>query len=90
MLMCRDLDIGTSFYKIKVKQAEKIIKFGKTYARNYWGKRRSRTLKALMQKNDGIIEPSGKLSFLFSQKRRQKVKRLSLMKQKNLFLMIKK
>ena len=35
MLMCRDLDIGTSFYKIKVKQAEKIIKFGKTYVRNY-------------------------------------------------------
>ena len=31
--MCRDLDIGTSFYKIKVKQAEKIIKFGKTYVK---------------------------------------------------------
>ena len=33
-----------------------------------------------------IIEPSGKLLLLFSQIRRQEVKRLSLMKQKNVFL----
>ena len=41
------------------------------------------------KKNPRIIEPSGKLLFLFSQRRCQKVKRLSLMKQKT-FLIIKK
>ena len=45
--------------------------------------------ESLNIKKSGIIEPSGKLLFLFSQKRRQKVKRLSLIKLKNIFLMIK-
>ena len=43
------------------------------------------TLTALIQKKTRIIEPSGKLLFLFSQKRRQKVKILFLMEQKNNF-----
>ena len=37
-----------------------------------------------------MIEPSGKPLFLFSQTRLQEVKILSLLKQKNIFLMIKK
>ena len=47
-------------------------------------------MKPLIQKKSRIIEPSGKLLFVFSQIRRQEVKRLSLLKQKNIFLMIKK
>ena len=50
---------------------------------------KNRTLKASIQKKSRIIEPFGKLLFLFSQIKRQEVKRLSLMKQKNIFLMIK-
>ena len=50
-----------------------------------FGKPKNRTLKALIQKKSRIIEPSGKLLFLFSQKRRQKVKRLFLMTQKKYF-----
>ena len=90
ILFWRDQDTGTSSEKIKVKQAGKIIKFSETYVRNYWGKPKNRTLKALIQKKSRIIEPSGKLLFLFSQIRRQEVKILSLLKQKNIFLMIKK
>ena len=41
--------------------------------------------ESLNTKKSRIIEPSGKLLFLFSQRRRQKVKRLSLMKQKTYF-----
>ena len=43
--------------------------------------------ESLNTKKSRIIEPSGKL---FSQIRRQEVKRLSLLKQKNIVLMIKK
>ena len=46
--------------------------------------------ESLNTKKSWMLEPSSKLLFLFSQKRRQKVKRLFLMKQKNIFLMIKK
>ena len=42
------------------------------------------------KKKSQIIELSGKLLFLFPEIRRQEVKRLSLLKQKNIFLMIKK
>ena len=35
---------------MEVKQAEKIIKFSKTYVRNYWGKPKNCTLNALIQK----------------------------------------
>ena len=45
------------FLKVKVKQAGKIIKFSKTYVRNFWGKAKNRTLKALIQKASRIIEP---------------------------------
>ena len=68
--------------KLKVKQGGKIKKFSETYARNYF--------EGLHTKKSRIIEPSGKLLFLFSQIRRQEVKRLSLMKKKNIFLIIKK
>ena len=47
-------------------------------------------MTALIQEKSWIIEPSDKLMFLFLQERRQKVKRLSSVKQKNIFLMIKK
>ena len=46
--------------------------------------------ETLNVKESRIIEPSGKMLFLFSQKRRQTVKRLSLMKQKTILLMVKK
>ena len=57
------------------------MKFIEIYERNYWGKPKDRTSKSLIQKKSRIIEPSGKLLFLFSQIRRPEVKRLSLMKQ---------
>ena len=50
MLLWRDQDVGTSFEKIKVKQAGKIIKSSETFVGNYWGKLKNRTLKALIQK----------------------------------------
>ena len=77
------------FLKVKVKRAGKIVKFSKTYVRNFGGKAKNRTLKALIQKASWIIEPFRKLLFLFSQIRRKEVKRLFLMRQKNIFLMIK-
>ena len=77
------------FLKVKVKRVGKIIKFSKTYVRNFAGKAKNRTLKALIQKASWIIEPFRKLLFLFSQIRRKEVKRLFLMRQKNIFLMIK-
>ena len=40
--------------------------------------------ESLNTKKSRIIEPSGKLLFLFSKIRRQEVKRLSLLKQKNI------
>ena len=45
---------------------------------------------SLNTRKSRIIESSGKLLFLFSQKRRQRVKRLFLMKQKNIHIIIKK
>ena len=41
---------------IKVKQAGKIIKFSKTYSRNYRGKPKNCTLKALIQKTKKITD----------------------------------
>ena len=66
------------FLKDKVKQAAKITKFSETYVRNYWGKPKNRTLKALTQKKSRIIEPSDKLLFLFSQKKASKGEKIIL------------
>ena len=58
--------------------------------RNYCGKPKNSILTALIQKKSRVIETSGKMLFLFWQKRCQKEKRLFLMKKKTIFLMIKK
>ena len=59
-----------------------------TSRQNY--KTKKSYFESLNTKKSWMLEPSSKLLFLFSQKRRQKVKRLFLMKQKNIFLTIKK
>ena len=78
------------FLKAKVKQTGEIIKFSETFVRNYRERPKNCTLIALIQKNLQKVQTFGELLFPFLQKKRQKLERLFLMKQKNVFLMIKK
>ena len=77
------------FLKDKSQTSRENYKIQRNLCKKLLRKTKNRTLKALIKKKR-IIEPSGKLLFLFSQIRRQELKRLSLMKQKKIFLMIKK
>ena len=78
------------FLKDKSQTSRENYKIHGNLCKKLLRKTKNRTLKALIQKRLRIIEHSGKLLFLFSQIRRQEVKRLSLMKQKKIYLMIKK
>ena len=55
------------FLKDKNQTRRENYKIQQNYWRNYSGKPKNCTLKALIQKKSGIIEPPGKLLFLFSQ-----------------------
>ena len=78
------------FLKDKSQTSRENYKIQRNLCKKLLRKTKKSYFESLNTKKSRIIEPSGKLLFLFSQIRRQEVKRLSLLKQKNIFLMIKK
>ena len=77
------------FLKDKSQTSRENYKIQQNFCKKLLRKTKKSYFESLNIKKSRIIEPSGNLLFLFSQIRRQEVKGLSLMKQKNIFLMIK-
>ena len=75
------------FLKDKSQTSRENYKIQRNLCKKLLRKTKKSYFESLNTKKSRIIEPSGKL---FSQIRRQEVKRLSLLKQKNIVLMIKK
>ena len=73
------------FLKDKSQTSRENYKIQRNFCKKLLRKTKKSYFESLNTKKSRIIEPSGKLLFLFPQKRRQKVKRLSLMKQKKHF-----
>ena len=78
------------FLKDKSQTSRENYKIQRNLCKKLLRKTKKSYFESLNTKKSRIIEPSGKLLFLFPQKRRQKVKRLSLMKQKKHFTYDKK
>ena len=78
------------FLKDKSQTNREIYKIQRNLCKNLLRKIKKSYFESLTTKKLPIIEPSGKLLLLFPQIRRQEVKRLSLMKYKNILLIIKK
>ena len=75
------------FLKDKSQTSRENYKIQRNLCKKLLRKTKKSYFESLNTKKSRIIEPSGKL---FSQIRRQEVKRLSLLKQKSIVLMIKK
>ena len=78
------------FLKDKCQINRENRKIQRNFRRKLLRKTKKSYFDSLKTKKARILEPSGELLFLFSQKRCQKAKKLFLMKQKNIFLIIKK
>ena len=78
------------FLKDKSQASREYYKIQRNLCKKLLRKTKKSYFERLNTKKSRIIEPFGKLLFLFSQIKRQEVKRLFLLKQKNIFLMIKK
>ena len=78
------------FLKDKSQASRENYKIQRNLCKKLLRKTKKAYFESLNTKKSRIIEPSGKLFSIFSQKSHQKVKRLSLTKHKNIFLIIKK
>ena len=78
------------FLKDKSQTSRENYKIQRNLCKKLLRKTKKSYFESLNTKKSRIIETFGKLLFLFSQIKRQEVKRLFLLKQKNIFLMIKK
>ena len=89
MILGKSLDIEPDMLRIEGRHIHRGIASAST---PYDYHLRNMCLPFLDHLTEGLntVKPSGKLLFLFSQIRHQEVKRLSLLKQKKIFLMIKK
>ena len=82
---------SNKFLKDKSQTSRKNYKMQRNLCKKLLRKTKKSNFESLnTKKKSRIIATSGNLLFLFSQKRRQKVKKLFLMKQKKIFLVIKK
>ena len=72
------------FLKDKSQTSRDNFKIQRNVCKKLLRKTKKSYFESLNRKKSRMIEPSGKLLFLFPQIRRQEVKKLSLMKQKNI------
>ena len=78
------------FFKNKNQTNKKNYKVQKNFWEKLFQKTKKSYFDSLNTKKSQIVELSGKLLLVFSEKQLQKVKKCFLMKQKNIVLMIKK